>query len=513
MVPLDNAAGEADRLRQRFLVWSLAIASSLTTSGMVQLKPSAAWAQEEPAPEEPTAEKKPSDADPAPQKALDRAAFNKLLQASKLAEAANQIDAALKQAPGDPSLSAMNMTLARLLVGRDPALAIERFRLSLNNLLAAETISAADANSLAMAAGYITQLDKDAALDQKLAVLDRVMSKLVAAGNGEFAAATQLTVSTKARLMLSAGKSTETLAMLDKLANDAMASANPGDQASMLSLISMVNTYVALVQPEWPDRAKSLADQVESMVANLLDKEKVVVEDFTPFYTLKAAQIRSLSYSNPAQLEPMLSGLAERFSAFKERLEDRSNRELKTLEKNIAGLRTSMEPAMKREKMVGSLAPAIDAAHFVATDAVSLGDLKGKVVLLDFWAVWCGPCIANFPHLIQWHDEFADKGLVILGATRFYGYRWNEEKGKAERATDVSEEDELAMLPKFRESYDLRHGFFVSPKNSDLSKQYGVSGIPQAVLIDQEGKIAMIRVGAGSESVQALYEKIAELLK
>ena len=69
------------------------------------------------------------------------------------------------------------------------------------------------------------------------------------------------------------------------------------------------------------------------------------------------------------------------------------------------------------------------------------------------------------------------------------------------------------MLERFRESHGLHHGFFVSGKGSDYSKQFKVSGIPQAVLIDKEGKIAMIKVGSGEANATALHEKIDELLK
>ncbi len=136
-------------------------------------------------------------------------------------------------------------------------------------------------------------------------------------------------------------------------------------------------------------------------------------------------------------------------------------------------------------------------------------------MLLDFWAVWCGPCIATFPHLRSWHEEHKD--LVIIGVTNYYGYAWNEKSQRAERGEEkVEPQTEQEMLVQFAKKYELKHPFAIQNQEGEasraLSKHYAVQGIPQTVLIDRAGKVRMIRVGSGEESAHDTEEMIAKLL-
>ena len=109
----------------------------------------------------------------------------------------------------------------------------------------------------------------------------------------------------------------------------------------------------------------------------------------------------------------------------------------------------------------------------LAGKTVSLASLKGQVVLLDFWATWCGPCKAAMPAIQRIHDDYKGKGVTVLGI--------NTWENKADAA----------------KQYVEKKGFSYPCllKGDDLAKAYGMTGIPTLVVIGKDGKIAEIEVG------------------
>jgi len=146
--------------------------------------------------------------------------------------------------------------------------------------------------------------------------------------------------------------------------------------------------------------------------------------------------------------------------------------------------------------------PEIIATQWIDQAPVKLSDLRGRVVLLDFWAPWCGPCRYTFPRLQRWHESYKNKGLVILGLTNYSG----DIDGR--RATHG---EELAYLHTFKKQNRLPYGFVVADSAvNDFN--YGVFSIPMSFLIDRRGNVRFIAMGAGEQEIAALGKMIEKVM-
>ena len=498
-------------IRRRFAAWSLAVVGALSSSGMVCLQPSAVWGYDDS-----TAEKKDEKADDKKsEEAFNREVFSKLLAANKVDEAIEKLDMALAAAPEDSQLLSMELQAASYLMRSNQEESSKRFSSVTSKLLGKPELDIASASVLMQAVMVRSQVDRSMPYEEKMELLDIVSKKLTNDLGEKAVGMTRSLTQLKARQMVGAGKAAEAKSLLDTMIAEARAGVDPEKPLSLNAYSSVVTLYYSSLKEEFPDAAKAVADEAEQLFAKQIGAENATVDDFSSYIRMKMSMTSGLAYSDPKQGLVNLEEIQKAFDAAKERFEESELQQLSVIERSLNSMKKQIETAMEREELIGTVAPPFQAEHFVGMQPVTMEELQGKVVLLDFWAVWCGPCIATFPHLIEWHEKFADKGLVILGSTNFYNYKWDEEAGKAVRAeegTTVAPEDELAMLEKFRESYKLHHGFFVNPKESTYASAFAVSGIPQAVLLDKQGKIQLIRVGSGEANAKAIEAKIEELL-
>jgi peroxiredoxin len=108
---------------------------------------------------------------------------------------------------------------------------------------------------------------------------------------------------------------------------------------------------------------------------------------------------------------------------------------------------------------------------------VALAQLKGHVVVLDFWATWCGPCVASLPHLDKLYQDKSAAGVQVFA---------------------VNQNEAAPVVRKFIESKHLTMPVLLDGKG-DVGKKYSVEGIPQTVVIGKDGKIKKVIIGFGGD--------------
>lgn len=160
-------------------------------------------------------------------------------------------------------------------------------------------------------------------------------------------------------------------------------------------------------------------------------------------------------------------------------------------------IETAKEKRLKKQRQEEALAQGVDTStsDFTLFDTegnpFSLSSLRGKWVVLDFWATWCGPCLASMPHLKEYYQKYA---------------------GKFEVVGIVSQSEEATWVKMVKEM-ELPWINVINPQNStkekDLTNVYGIEGFPTYIILNKEGKIHKEYLGAQPD----FYKELDTILK
>jgi thiol-disulfide isomerase/thioredoxin len=151
--------------------------------------------------------------------------------------------------------------------------------------------------------------------------------------------------------------------------------------------------------------------------------------------------------------------------------------------------------------LVKQPAPEIEIAEWINSEPLTLADLRGQVVLLEFWATWCKPCEEMFPKLRELHQAHAARGLKILALTRHYLAYGGDANSRGE---------ELNLIRKFVKEHHVEFPVGVA-EDERVQTLYGATGLPSIALVDRQGVIRY-RFGGGGDAAfqQTLKECLDE---
>ncbi|HUS38701.1 MAG: TlpA disulfide reductase family protein [Pirellulales bacterium] len=168
---------------------------------------------------------------------------------------------------------------------------------------------------------------------------------------------------------------------------------------------------------------------------------------------------------------------------FSERFADSKNEKLVEAAERLAG-------AARRLDLPGN---AIEVSGvFLDGSKVDWASYRGKVVLLDYWATWCGPCIAELPNLLEHYEIYHDRGFEVIG---------------------ISIDEDRELVDKFLEERELPWKTLFGDKpestgwNHPMAKYYGIGGIPTVILVNKEGNVVSLNA-RGNELGRLLAELI-----
>lgn len=307
-----------------------------------------------------------------------------------------------------------------------------------------------------------------------------------------------------AKIHLQLSQLTQAQELIDPILNDKSSAGLSAKMTKVQILISQKHDIEAL----------KLFQEIESQLKRDTDFFSASL-----YFALKSKEIDVLEQYSAKLLEA--KDLPEEHTVFKGRMYS-SLSTAAYLRDDLPQAKTFMEKALQMathplEKhffqarfsqlsLIGSEAPGISADTWINSPPLSLAGLRGKVIVIDFWAPWCEPCRETFPVLTDLYNTHRKSNLVIIGYSKLYGmYRDEIEEKKG-----VDKTEELALIKKFIRRKRIPYPIAISTEGQGFSS-YFVAGIPAMILIDKSGKVSHFQMGAGKMPV--FKEKILKALQ
>lgn len=223
---------------------------------------------------------------------------------------------------------------------------------------------------------------------------------------------------------------------------------------------SEIITQIRLKLKDGKDKESDLAENFKAIDALIANHTDGTADEVAELYMVKA-DIYAQVLDNDTKATAILNQVKKDFPG---------SGAAKNADMTLASIKAgAAAKAIQRNLVTGAKFPDFDEKD-LAGQPLSVAKFKGKVVLLDFWATWCGPCRAEIPNVVKIYQEQHSKGFEVIG---------------------ISLDSDRAKLDKFLAEKNMTWPQYFDGKgwSNKLSGKYGVRSIPATYLIDREGKI------------------------
>jgi thiol-disulfide isomerase/thioredoxin len=232
------------------------------------------------------------------------------------------------------------------------------------------------------------------------------------------------------------------------------------------------------------DQAEAYARQTETLAVQQLKARPLDAEPHLPLALGAAIEVQGLALNERGDRGEAIEYLEKELAAYRG-----------------TSIRTRIQKNINLLGLEGKPAPTLEEREYLGSKPSPLAALRGKPVLLFFWAHWCPDCKREAPILAQIQQEYADKGLVIVAPTQRYGF--------VARGQEAGPADELKYMD------EVRHKFYAdllsapAPISEENFKNYGASTTPTLVILDRRGIVRVYHPGTMTlEELRAALNRI-----
>jgi len=221
------------------------------------------------------------------------------------------------------------------------------------------------------------------------------------------------------------------------------------------------------------DRAAAYAAEARKLALDQLKRRNLDAEPHLPLALGASIEVEALVMDGRGERDEAVTFL---------------RRELKTW--SATSIRTRIQKNIHVLSLEGKPAPALDVSHWLGPKPLPLARLRGKALVLFFWAHWCADCKKQAPDLVRLAAEYGPKGLLIIGPTRHYGYVGG--------GLEATPEQETAYIDFVRKQFYSALADMPAPLSEENFKTYGSTSSPTLVLVDRKGIVRLYHPGAMS---------------